>query len=74
MRHLPPSVTSDRKHRTTQHTLLTGATRASDVRSMFIVIRTLHPNWWNYGISNYSIVLSGNWNRSRATVECICSL
>jgi hypothetical protein len=55
MRHLPPSVTSDRKHRTTQHTLLTGATRASDVRSMFIVIRTLHPNWWNYGISHYRL-------------------
>ena len=59
MRHLPPSVTSDRKHRTTQHTLLTGATRASDVRSIFIVIRTFHPNWWNFGISNYSIVETG---------------
>ena len=31
MRHLPPSVTSDRKHRTTQHTLLTGATQDTRV-------------------------------------------
>lgn len=70
MRHLPPSVTSDRKHRTTQHTLLTGATRASDVRSIFIVIRTLHPNWWNYGNSKSGI----DPIRRGATVECICSL
>ena len=59
MRHLPPSVTSDRKHRTTQHTLLTGATRASDVRSIFIVIRTLYPNWWNYGMRTCNLKLVG---------------